>query len=484
MGIMKQSNMVPFLQPNGRHTPLSILTTDRHFVGGITIPYGDRTFTYKRNNIRQWEIKDITENAPTAQIAANINWERLAETEFLDELLESQEAFDVWIFHNPCGDITNLAGADGLFYLNQVKPSQLTVTDLIDGPNQGNSNIQSQATGSAEAALFWALSLQHSALTSGVANGITGIAALTEPQADCYEGYIGPNKVFFATTDGGDVIVSKDGGSTWVTAAQPFAGDGAIAPTVGIISNTAGRIIVGDTNATAAQRVAYGDFSLGAEETITWTIVQLDATLGSVEAGAWVSSTDILYGSGGNIYQSTDFGETFTQRYTGSNAFNQIIKDINDNVWAVGASGTILRRAKGSTVFTVKNGPTGNPDIQSVAAAGDGETVYIGAGNTLRLSLNQARTAAGWTTKKTLGANEVVKGIRLGAHKTTELLRLIVDDTTATTGAVYQSYDGGNSVLSVFSGITGGYLGCLFLPPENKLMVGGRSGAIGIVAPG
>lgn len=302
-------------------------------------------------------------------------------------------------------------------------------------------------------------SLSRITITEALA--INCIAGLSQKN-DCLPGYPGKDRILVigAVASGApaNALYSLNGGGTFqafTTDSVPFTVNSSlVAVVIGFISETAFRVIwtrAGDA-ATKVQ-IAYQDFSVAATSltAASWNLITIAASVNADDGEAlfWAQSLGRLYiAAEGDIYLSLDNGETDpgAKQYTGANAIAAFARR-GDDIWAVGAAGTILverssSRTPTAATFVARTPPAGGAAFTAITFAGDGK-LFCGIGTALQVNTDEAGSAAAWRSLKDFGANKVVKNI-FCKKGSSELLRVHVDDTTGSAaGAVWETEDGG-----------------------------------------
>ena len=326
-----------------------------------------------------------------------------------------------------------------------------------------------------------------SALSSGSAQDLLDIAAI--PDEDCNEcgnGYAGADRLQWIGTSAGagvtaELLFSNNGSSYAATSADPFAADEDISDVEARpVSKDQVRVIVGTntTDAGAKAKFAYADVTYGDEGTTTWTTVNIAAgTNGDViEAMSWASFDRLYIATAGDIYVSTDQGisDPGSATYTGSTVINGFTASPDgDQVWAWGASNLILRELDGNGIFETRVGPSGGGAFTAMAIAANGR-MFAGNGTSIYRNKGQAENTGNWTELKDFGSNKVVTAIQcVGGFKTqggsSEILRVIVDDTTPGAGEVWMSVDGGATFFQITELTNTGYNGAYFSQVDDNL---------------
>ena len=258
--------------------------------------------------------------------------------------------------------------------------------------------------------------------------------------------YPGPDKIGFvamqaAAAATAKLYVTSDGGSTWAAATNdPFGADEHIASVRAFIINPAvgGRVVV--QNASGAE-VAYADFTWSDPTALTWTTV---ATTGNGTQLNWRYFKELLIATASGVYLSKDAGESIDSTLSANTNITRMANTPDDPnldpyTYLFGASNTLLRKLKGSSVVDTLVGPTGGAAFTALAVAVDG-TIWAGNGTSLYRSSDGGTTAAGWTQVKDFGAGKAVIGIGL-VKNDPEFMQIFVDDSAPGDGEVWISAD-------------------------------------------
>jgi hypothetical protein len=257
-------------------------------------------------------------------------------------------------------------------------------------------------------------------------------------------------------------------------------------------------IVARDADASNPPEYAYQDITFGNWAGSTWTLVELSAAANAaaITAMRWLDPDNFYVSTEGDIYFSTDFGATPTLIYDGGGAapdINALEQDKDGNVYAVGASNTILRKLDGGSSFATRTGPSGGGTMTAVAVANDGR-VIVGNDTGLFVSTDGAGSAGNWTTLYAWPANHVVRKIRcLGRDAITngdsQLLHFLIDDTVGGAGEYWYSINGGLTAYQVPQETNTGY-NDVFWPEfdnDRAVVVGDADatplGTVHIVAP-
>jgi len=307
--------------------------------------------------------------------------------------------------------------------------------------------------------------------------------------------YKGANQHMFAGTSaaGGltaNVLFTNNGGGTWTEiTADPFAADEDIDfIQVSFIGSDSFRVVVGTgtTDVAAEAKFAFSDILIGDEVNATWTTVLISAgaTGDVIEALEQVSFDRGYIGSAGDIYVSTDgfTNDPGAPIYVGSAQINAITASTDESqVWAVGATNTILLETDGNDTFVSKVGPSGGGDFTAITIAEDG-LLYAGNGQSLYLSVDEAGVVGNWSVLKDFGVNKQVISIECVKNES-QLLRVVVNDSVAGEGTVFQSVDGGSTftqyTLLANSGYNDSYFGTT--DANRMTIVGDTHSALGLI---
>jgi hypothetical protein len=193
-----------------------------------------------------------------------------------------------------------------------------------------------------------------------------------------------------------------------------------------------------------------------------------------------------MYASAGQeIFTSTNQGESWTEAYSGSNAINAFAMDEDENIYAAGASNEILFEDEGNRdSFSAKTGPSGGGAFTALVVSNDfsGGILYAGNGQSIYKSTNNAGSAGGWTSLKDFGSNHVVQGIGL-VEDNSQIMWVLVSDTTSNEGDVWYSLDGGNSFTEVTNLTNSGYNQIVFSKSDPNLafIAGEDNGTTGVL---
>ena len=495
MTIKTQDRVITYIQTSGRGTALEPLSINRHGLGDMTdntIP--GRGTLFGRDEFGRPEVKVEFDEPPTGLNEATITFDPEATIDYLDDQVLQNAKFGLWRFFIPTGRLgnyTNWTTNGDLEFLAGAK-----ITSGVKGGREKDYSGQPMVN---TYDLAWrnTLTVLPPAIVSQTTTeteDINDVAFLSDldPQLDI-PGYPGPDKVGFAATNAGaavtaNVLFTVDGGSTWAAlATDPFLADEhIIAVDVRFVSATAYRVVVLRSTVDAANppEIAFTDITLGGEAgAISWTTTDLGSTNNDPgEALGWLLSGRLYAGGGGDIFVSTDSGETFTQILTGAQAISDFAIDFDDNVWATTATNGILKEAASNRgTFDSLVGPTGGATMNGIAIARD-SFIYAGNDTSIFLNDNTAATTGGWTEKKDFGANHLVRQVQT-VDGESQILRVLVDDTTAEEGDIWYSLDGGNTWVEVTNLANSGYLGWYIseIDPNLLFIVGGEDTTTGII---
>lgn len=480
-----RDRVILFGQPNGLFTGIEPLSVDRHGRDSMTdntVP--GRAVLAGRDDFGRPRTKLEYDEAPSGLLDFTVTFDKqAAQDQVLDTMRRENGRFGLWEFYIPAGRLNNYANwlLNGrLDYYSRCK-----ITGMTDDAGSAKDYSGEPGTKSFPISAARLITLRPpvlSALTTSEIvdiNGITGFSDL-DPNRDI-PGYPGPDKLLFAVCDAdtgvaANVLWTITGGSTWTAfGADPFAADKHIkAVQAQFMTPTQYRLVVLRLTGEAAlpPQIAYADITVGDEGTSpTWTAVALGATNNQTgEALFWPPQLfNRLYAAAaGDIYVSTNQGQSTTIVYTGANAINAFAIDIDLNVWAVGASNTILRESVDNRgTFTTKVGPSGGGAFTAIAIADDG-TIFAGNATSIYKSNNDAASTGGWSLLRNFGANESVVGIQCVGGDS-QILRAVVTNTSSPEGDVWYSLDGGNTWTEVANLTNSGYNAVYFSTVNDNL---------------
>ena len=289
------------------------------------------------------------------------------------------------------------------------------------------------------------------------------------------EAYPGPDKVGFVANQAASGVAAKlyctsDGGSTWSAADNdPFGSDEHIASVRAFVINpqTGGRVVVQNLSAT---EIAWADFNWSDPTALTWTTV---STTGNGKFLGWRYFKELLIATASGVFLSVDGGESIDSTLSSNTnvtgfAFTPDDPDLEPYAYMFGASNTLLRKLKGSSVVDTLVGPSGGGAFTALAVANDG-TLWAGNGTSLYRSSDGGTTAAGWTSVKNFGSGMAVIGIGL-VKNDPEFMQVFVDDSTPGDGSAWISADG--VTFEQITNLTNdGYNKAYFSPTDPNLAI-------------
>lgn len=500
MTIKTQDRIISYIQPNGRGTPLEAMSIDRHGLGDQTdntIP--GRGILFGRDEFGRPVSKVEYDEPPGGLNTATVTFDPEASIDFLDRMRLENGKFGIWKFFIPVGRLGNYAN-----WTNNGDLEFLAGCKITSGVKGGREKDYAGTPVANTYDLSWRNTLTilppkltDSSPTSAVeANDINGICFISDldPNQEI-PGYPGPDKIgFIASTATGtataNVSYTVTGGSTWANlGTDPFGAAEALGEVYArFISADTYRVVVLKTTATAAQapRTAYTDIILGGEGgSISWTTADMGSTVNvAAETMFWGGPFGRLYAAAdtGKIFVSTDQGESYTQIADTGVALAKFAVDYDDNIWVVGASNTIARELSNNRgTFDTLVGPSGGGAFTAVAVARDGY-LYAGNGTSIYRSNNLAKNTGGWTSLKDFGTNHAVQAIQC-VDGESQIIRVLVGDTTGTDGDVWYSLDGGNSFVEVTDLSNNDYFDWYpsEIDPNLVFIAGAANGGAGLV---
>lgn len=338
-------------------------------------------------------------------------------------------------------------------------------------------------TGALSNSVVLNLNASLSALTTGVNQDGLSLYMFSD-DIDRKTGYRGPDKVLYLGLDNSgaaaEIYYSVTGGSSWAVLATdptPFSETAGINNLQGMILNeTQLRLFASrETDAGAKAKFAYQNFTFGDEGTASgWTVITIAATSNGDFVTAMLKmkgASRIYLASAGDIYLSDDLGESDPGAaiFTGANALNQFYQDYDQNIWAVGASNTILAElANARGTFVARTGPSGGGAFTAIARAKDG-IIYAGNGTSIFRNTNEARAAAGWTSLKDFGSNHTVKNI-FCVNGSSQIVYAVVSDSSGADGDLWVSTNGGITWTEKTNVTNGGYTQAVISRQDSNLL--------------
>lgn len=498
---IKQGQSVLWVQEDGSGTAFKPFAVgeDGASMTGKTIPVIGVTPVYGRDRYNNPIVIDITETAPGDLPSATITIYEKKTLTFLENMVTKRCPLNMQLRVVECGTIDDPFIWDKMTHWGR---GVLTTYNPGDGPAIEYDNTIMQAAGTVSFRHALLLSqTELSKLTTVEVNDILCIDGI--PDEDCNEcgtGYPGADQLLYAGCEAASgvtakVLVSVNGGGSWAaTSADPLIADEHIDfIQVKPHGRTGARVIVGTTVSAVAGKAhfAYADIVYGDEATTVWAVVEIDATITTevMEAMEWVLHDRLMLGAEGDIYVSSNQGNTADDAaiYTGAVVINGfVISPDNNTVIAYGESNLLLREQNQNDIFAARVGPSGGSSITALAIAGDGSW-YAGVDGKLWKSVNAGLNAGGWDLKYDWGGTliireiQVVGGVKAGGGDA-EILRIILDDPTPGTSEVWQTLDGAATLEQIPELANDGYNGAYFSETDDNhaVIVGDDDGTTGI----
>lgn len=466
MTIKTQDRVISYIQPDGRGNPLEPMSIDRHGLGDQTdntIP--GRGVLFGRDEFGRPVPKVEYDEPPGGLNTATITFDPEADLDFLDNMRLENGKFGIWKFFIPSGRLGNYAN-----WTNKGSLEFLAGCKITAGTKGGREKDYAGTPVANTYDVAWRNTLtilppklsDASPSAAAAPDDCAGIAFISDidPEQEI-PGYPGPDKIGFVANTGAtaainDVLYTIDGGGSWVALATPpyaSAEDlGDIA--VRFITHDTYRLVVLRETADAATppSTQYADIVVGGEGgAVSWTEGAMGSTNSVAgEAMFWGGPFGRLYAAAdtGKVFVSTDQAETYSLIGDLGVIAAQFAVDFDDNIWVVGATNTIAQEQSSDRgTFNTLVGPSGGAAFTSVALARD-NWLYAGNGIALYRSNNLAANTGGWTSLKAFPTNHAVVGIQC-VDGESQILRVIVDDSTGNEGDVWYSLDGGNSFVEV-----------------------------------
>lgn len=500
---LKQDRALLWVQKEGPGTPWTPLGMGGTSVTGRSQPGPTKTAVYGVNRYGQPVVLFTTKEPPGGLPSLTIGQYDEAEVSFLEKRQKEGCPIYVQIRYTKCGSLDNPKLWDaidhmGMGIVGDISPSDGPVTPYAGGALESSGNVQFDYG-------FRLVRSSLSALAGGGATALLDVAVVTDALCnDCGNGYPGPDRIVLIATASAagpavaQLLISSNGGSTFSAVTGPFAA----AENTGFIDydwidTDKIRVIVGctTTDAAALAKIAYADITLGDYTTVSWTVVVSTSATGAVgevlTSLAWMSNGRLYVATdGGDIYLINDQGESWADAAISSPAVDILgfAKNHNgSNVWAFGETNTIMREVNESGTFTMRVGPNGGGNFTALAVAND-STLYAGNDTSLFKSINEAANEGGWTLLKNFGTARVVKSIELSGGEAarggdSQVIRVVVDNTTPGSGEVWESIDGGATWRQISVLANGGYNAAVASEVDNNmlLIVGDTSGGVGVI---
>jgi len=300
----------------------------------------------------------------------------------------------MWVNLYKCGRTDQFLGYERSFFVKNFYKTQRGVRQITARkPDDQNQSEQSYGISSeTEIDLFKMLVTK---IQTTITDDISDITSCDSDMCSsgcgaagdkCDEMWASAGLYAGSPTDTSQVLHTTDGWATHtVVAGVPFAAGEAIAAIRCIqVDRTTTRLLAvrGTTDAGNPMEIGYSD-----DDGVTWTNVNVGAVNGQYALGPKsifvISATNIwLAATSGYLYQSTDYGLTWTARHSGTltaqNLYAVNFSDAN-NGWAVGANNAILNTTDGGMVWSLIAGPAAQAGItiQSVFAHSN-QRVWIG----------------------------------------------------------------------------------------------------------
>lgn len=497
--VAKQTNSVIWLQPDGPFTAAAPFQRGQAGMGDITLPGpGERTVffgTGANGSAVPLGVEQGTPGTPTTTIENYVTFFR----DSVQKMRQLGDCRNVQLRIHDCLSLDHAGGWAYMIHLGQGQVGDGTISAPASREFAGARIGQSHSFNPTYDVVWVRQAL--TALTTTETEDLNDVTFIFEPEGcdNCGNGYPGPDEIGFIACDAGsaataNILYTNDGGSTWTAmSTDPFASDEHTSHIVArFLNKTQFRIIVSriTTDGSNPAEIAYGDVTIGAEGTVTWTAANVGSTNGDViEAAFWPKFNRLYVATAGDIYLSTDQGESFTSIYTGSNVINGFALDAqNDRVYAVGASNTILVEKGDSGTFEALTGPTGSDASTAVAVGNDG-SLWLGNGISIFYTRNSLPNAAAqWASSKSFGTNHAVKKISLkGGERAlggdSQLIHALVNDGTGNEGDIWLTADGGAYWEEVTNLTNSGYNAAYFSPIDDNLafIAGEDNGSTGVI---
>lgn len=485
MALVKQNQAVIWVQ-DGKFEAFYPLAIGEEGSGatGKGISLLDLAPVYGRDRFGRPLLLSINQSPPGDLPSLTLTIFEQDQLNYFEKLIEQGCPVNLQIRYVTCGILDN---PNVWSKMQNWGDGVLTVYNPGDGPTETFSGENMTASGTLSFTNYaFLVEVELSAQTTTETQSITSIAGIPDLDCgDCGTGYPGADQLLIAGAEaaGGataKLLVTSNGGGSWTaTSTDPHSiGENIVDVAIRQIEADKARFITG-----GGGDIAYADVTYGDEATTSWTVVAV-STATAVEALGWLRFETLYIGADGDIYISTDQGESVpaSPSYTGANVINGFaISPDGKDVYAFGATNTILLEQNKSGSFSNRVGPSGGGAFTAVSIADDG-TLWAGNGTSIFRSNNRAANTGGWTSVKDFGANMAVVAIQC-VKGNSQIVRAVVDDSTPGTGEVWETTDGGNSWRQVSAVTNAGYNDAYFSEINSNLgnIAGDASGGLGVL---
>jgi len=469
---LKSSQITTWVSSDGRFSVAEAYNVRESGYSGLTLPgRGDVTINYGYGNGGQPVVRSVdlgTPGAPSITLDSFLGTMR-------DRLMEMHLTGEVsWIQERAkgCGSVPdNPFSNDIVFHLEYPRTGDVSIGDKDSNFSSTDVTQTVPFTSESYAVLFKG---EISALTTSETADANAAWIADWSKDTCGSGYVGPDKIAYIACDAGssatpNVLYTSDSGSTWAaTSADPFTTNDEHANFIQGFpkSDTQFRIIVGRTVADASNppEIAYSTVTYGDEGTTVWTQVDIGSTNNETVTAVYVASAQNIFvaTSGGEIYRSTDQGESFSGVYDGTQMNAFAIDYTNGNLYAAGASNVLLRSTDDGASWSAITGPTGSNASTAIYIAND--AIWLGNGTAIFYTEAKKPSSANqWTSQKDFGSNHSVKTIDCKGKPTginggsSQLVELVVSDSSGNEGDVWKTFDGGETWEEVTNVTNSGY---------------------------
>jgi len=469
--------------------------------GEITEQFGTRKNVYVNGVDGTFEVFGQEEEPPGDSPTIPLTFFQESDIKLIERFASQGRVFPLQVRLYDCASIDNPTAWNRIWQLPQIKVSN---RKFAEGPTvrAGGAFVESTLEGVALAMIDVA-QLALSAYTTTETEDMLAIDGLKDLSTACGAGYPGPDKVLVMSSQAAagakaNVYFSLDGGATQtVITADPGGNDEHLGAIVVRPLSTGFRIVVARTvtDAAAPGEIWYATptaFDATTIAAVTWTSVNV----GSVNAEFikplslfWPEFNRMYAGNDvGDIYLSTNQGESWTKIYDGvtANDVNRFAAAPDGSIWAGCLGGVLLYESVSNrNSFSVKTSPN-TDEIFSLAVANDG-TIFAGQGTSIFRNNNNATTAGGWENLKNFGSGfKVVEIWFEGENKLKggdgQIIRIVVDDTAPNDGSVWQSVDWGESWQQVLPALANdGYNAAYHSRYGNKAVIVGDDNPLAVV---
>lgn len=452
--------------------PFAVLTCSG--VGDISVPSGDLTPQYcpDPEHAGEFYISSVT-RGPAGFASMSLTKPLAA---VYNALIENKCGYNALITVN-CEGVRDLPTRYimAMLMLNANNTDQGISSPVAMTPDE-SGRINTTATVNFTK-LYMLYNLEWAQQTLSNTADANGIAFLPEKcLTDCSNAR-GLCEIGFMGLDGmlynSEVEKTENYGSTWAqTAADPFTSGGDAGKPVLFEMTDAERVVVPRVSQTGGE---YAEISFTEDRGVTWS----DVYVGTVDSQFLTKLFKFrgklwAVGSHGYIYQSADYGSSWTAQEAGVET-TEILRDgvmyTEDVGYVVGDDNHFLYTMNGGSDWASRTGPAVGADLLSVAVNYQGY-VFVGASDgTMYYSTDRG---VNWNTRQAFGVGTVPY---IAFDNSARAVGLAIFNTAAPVGHAYRSIDAGASWQEVgpTSMPTNAGLNDAWICDQNTFIVAGEA---------